>query len=97
MHGPTPHNPLRDAARETLHAAREVKSPLLERVAIFTMIGSALSTMAFGAVQMWHMVRRDLERDREKERDRRAAPASPPRASGIRWHCVGREPWPGRR
>ena len=59
--------------------ARETKSPLFERVAIITMIGSALTTTALAALQAIHMLRRDLKDDRrEKERERRLEAASPP-------------------
>jgi len=76
---PTPHNPLHAAARETMQVAREAKSPWFEKVAIFTMIASALTTTAIAALQAVHMLRRDQEqRDKERERDRRSAPASPP-------------------
>jgi hypothetical protein len=79
MHGPTPHYPLTAAARENLHVAREAKSPWFERVAIITMIGSALTTTALAALQAIHMIRRDLKEDRrERERERRLEAASPP-------------------
>jgi hypothetical protein len=67
MHGPTPHHPLTAAARETMAVARETKSPLFERVAIITMIGSALTTTALAALQAIHMLRRDLKEDRREE------------------------------
>src|SRR3954447_10209917 len=81
MHGQPPHNPLSAAAREVAAMAREAKSPLFERVAIWTMMGSALTTAAIGLVQMWHMIRRDLKderREKERERERRPDAASPP-------------------
>jgi hypothetical protein len=65
-----PHNPLRDAARETMHVARETKSPWFEKVAIATMITSALTTKAFAVMHMWHTLKRDQERERDRERDR---------------------------
>jgi hypothetical protein len=46
-HGPyPPHNPLHSAARQMQDAAREAKSPLLEKVAVWAMIGSAVTTAA---------------------------------------------------
>jgi hypothetical protein len=73
---PTPHNPLHAAARETMQVARETKSPWFEKVAIITMIASALTTTAIAALQAVHMLRRDLEKDKERERQR--APSLPP-------------------
>ena len=65
---PTPHNPLHAAARETMQVARETKSPWFEKVAIITMIASALTTTAIAALQAVHMLKRDLEKDKERER-----------------------------
>jgi hypothetical protein len=65
-----PHNPLRDAARETMAVARETKSPWFEKVAIATMITSAITTTAFAVMHMWHTLKRDQERERDRERDR---------------------------
>jgi len=73
---PTPHNPLHAAARETMQVARETKSPWFEKVAIVTMIASALTTTAIAALQAVHMLRRDLEKDKERERQRE--PSLPP-------------------
>lgn len=73
---PPPHNPLHAAARETMQVARETKSPWFEKVAIFTMIASALTTTAIAALQAVHMLRRDLEKDKERERQRE--PSLPP-------------------
>jgi len=73
---PTPHNPLHTAARETMQVARETKSPWFEKVAIVTMIASALTTTAIAALQAMHMLRRDLEKDKERQRQRE--PSLPP-------------------
>jgi hypothetical protein len=80
MHGPTPHhNPLQAAARQMQDAAREAKSPLLERAAIWAMIGSAVATAATAILHTVHMIRRDWKEDRrEREKERRAEAASPP-------------------
>jgi hypothetical protein len=43
MNGPSPHIPHRDAARDSMAVARETKSPLPERVAVFAMIASAIT------------------------------------------------------
>jgi hypothetical protein len=60
-------------------AAREAKSPLLEKAAIWAMIGSAVATAATALLHTVHMIRRDWKEDRrEKERERRAAAAPPP-------------------
>jgi len=48
---PTPHNPLHAAARETMQVARETKSPWFEKVAIFTMIASALITIRYEEIE----------------------------------------------
>lgn len=78
MHGPSPHNPLRDAARDTIAMAREGKSPLLERVALFAMIASAITGIAVAAVHTFHLLKRDMKDDRrDKDRDRRSE-ATPP-------------------
>jgi hypothetical protein len=84
MPGPIPpHNPLAQAAREISAAAREAKSPLLERLGVFAMIGSAIATTGFAAMQMLHMYRRDRredkrEQERERERDRQHERDRPP-------------------
>ena len=101
MHGPSPHhNPLQDAARQMQDAAREAKSPLLEKAAIWAMIGSAVATAATAILHTVHMIRRDWKedrREREKERRAEAAPPSerprhdaataetPPQGDGGRW------------
>ena len=77
MAGPVAHNPLHSAARESMTLAREAKSPLLERVAIFAMIGSAITGMALGALHALHLIRKDLRDDR-RERERRPEGAAPP-------------------
>ena len=64
------------SARETMQVARETKSPWFEKVAIVTMIASALTTTAIAALQAVHMLRRDLEKDKERERQRE--PSLPP-------------------
>ena len=81
---PSPHNPLRDAARDTMSVARETKSPLLEKVAIFAMIGSAIMGMTVAALHAVHVLKKDLKDDRreqEKERDRKSDP--PPERPGY--------------
>jgi hypothetical protein len=76
MHGqPTPHNPLNNAAREALAAAREAKSPFMERIGLFAVFVSTGITALIGGFQLFHMIKRDLK---DKERDRPATPASPP-------------------
>jgi hypothetical protein len=65
------------AARQMQDAAREAKSPLLEKVAIWAMIGSAVTTAATALLHTLHMVRRDWKEDR-RERERHAAAAPPP-------------------
>jgi hypothetical protein len=83
MHGPAPHNPLHAAARQMQDAAREAKSPWLEKVAVWAIIGSAVTTAATALLHTLHMVRRDWKEDRrDKERDRPAAAASPPDRQG---------------
>lgn len=79
MHGPNPsHNPLHSAARQMQDAAREAKSPLLEKAAIWAMIGSAVATAATALLHTVHMIRRDWKEDRrERERERRAEAATP--------------------
>src|SRR4051794_304203 len=102
MHGqPLPHNPLAAAAKETLAVAREAKSPLFERVAMITLMASAAVTTAVGALQAWHMLRRDLDdkhREKDKERGRRSDPSPPPpdrpgyggtAAAGMPYHDRG--------
>ncbi len=80
MPGPVVHNPLHSAARDTMAIAREAKSPLLERVAIWAMIGSALTGMGVAALHALHLIRTDLRddrRDQERHRDRRSEPPPP--------------------
>ena len=85
MAGPVAHNPLHSAARESMTIAREAKSPMLERVAVFAMIGSAVTGMALGTLHALHLIRKDLRDDRrERERDRpqdRRTEAAPPESS----------------
>jgi hypothetical protein len=65
------------------NAAREAKSPLLEKAAIWAMIGSAVATAATALLHTVHMIRRDLKEDRkERERERRAEAATPPERPG---------------
>jgi hypothetical protein len=80
MHGPTPpHNPLQAAARQMQDAAREAKSPTLEKAAIWAMIGSAAATALTAVLHTVHMMRRDWKEDRrEREKERRAEAATPP-------------------
>jgi hypothetical protein len=62
--------------------ARETKSPLLEKMAIFAMIASAITGLTVAALHAVHMLKKDLKDDRreqEKERDRRSEAAPPPR------------------
>jgi hypothetical protein len=80
---PTPHNPLHAAARETMQVARETKSPWFEKVAIFTMIASALTTTAIAALQAMHMLRRDLDKERERQREPSLPPPERPRHGGT--------------
>src|SRR5579875_800911 len=79
-HGPNPpHNPLHSAARQMQDAAREAKSPLLEKVAIWAMVGSAVATAATAILHTLHMIRRDWKEDRrEREKERRAEAARTP-------------------
>ena len=61
--------------------ARETKSPLLEKVAIFAMIGSAIMGMTVAALHAVHVLKKDLKddrRDKERDRDRQADTPSPP-------------------
>jgi hypothetical protein len=79
MHGPAPHTPLQDAARQMQDAAREAKSPLLEKAAIWAMIGAAVTTALTAVLHTVHMIRRDWKEDRrEREKERRAEAAPPP-------------------
>src|SRR3954453_5402837 len=80
MHGPAPHpNPLHSAARQMQDAAREAKSPWLEKAAIWAMIGAAVTTALTAVMNTVHMVRRAWgETRREREKERRAGAASPP-------------------
>ena len=67
QHGPNPHhNPLGDAAQQAMHAARETKSPLMEKLAIGTMIFSAVVSTGLGVVQVVRMMRHDEEKAEEK-------------------------------
>jgi hypothetical protein len=85
MHGPAPHhNPLHDAGRQMQAAAREAKSPLLEKAAIWAIIGSAVATALTAVMHTVHTMRRDWkedrrERERERDRERHAAPPPPER------------------
>src|SRR5262249_54007354 len=85
MHGPSSnHNPLHAAAKQAQAVARETKSPWFEKVAIWTMVASALTAAVTGMVQAWHLIRRDLKddcRERERERHRTAAAPQPPGGS----------------
>jgi hypothetical protein len=81
MRSPLSHNPLDDAARKVDDVARRTKSPQFERIAIFTMVASAITTVLLAGFQAYHMFRREIRdelRDKEKERGRRPDPASPP-------------------
>ncbi len=80
MSSPNPsHNPLSAAAKELAAAAQAAKSPLLERIATWTLISSALGTLAIAGMQLRHMIRREQkEEERERERERRAEAALPP-------------------
>jgi predicted phage gp36 major capsid-like protein len=81
MPGSLPHNPLDDAARKVDEVARRTKSPQFERVAIFTMIASAITTVALAGFQAFHMFRREIrdeQREREREERERARRADPP-------------------
>jgi hypothetical protein len=81
-HGPASHhNPLHAAARQVADAAREAKSPLLEKVAVWAMIGSAITTAATALLHSLHMIRRDWKEDR-RERERRSEAAPPPERPG---------------
>jgi hypothetical protein len=80
-----PHNPLDDAAKKVDDVARRTKSPQFERIAIGTMIASAVTTVLLAGFQAYHMFRREIrdeqrEREKERERDRRADP--PPERPG---------------
>jgi len=78
MHNPGPHtNPLQAAAKETMAVAKEAKSPLLEqRVAIITMITSALATTAIAVLHGVHMLKRDLKKNGDHGQD--ASRSQPP-------------------
>jgi hypothetical protein len=66
-HGPNiPHNPLGSAAHQAMNAARETKSPLMEKLAIATMIGSAVISTGLGVVQVVRMINHDREKAEEK-------------------------------
>jgi hypothetical protein len=61
--------------------ARETKSPLLEKMAIFAMITSAITGMTVAALHAVHVLKKDFKddrRDKEKDRDRQADAPSPP-------------------
>jgi hypothetical protein len=76
MHGqPTPHNPLNNAAREALAAAREAKSPFMERIGLFAVFVSTGITALIGGLQLFHMIKRDMK---DNAHAGHAAPASPP-------------------
>jgi hypothetical protein len=80
MHGHTPHrNPLSAAAQEIRAVARETRWRWLEYVAMGIMAASAAVTTAIGALQIRHMLKREVkEEQREQERERRADASSPP-------------------
>jgi hypothetical protein len=80
MHGPSPHhNPLAAAAHEVWVVARETTSPWFVRAALVIMAASAAVTTAIGALQVRHMLRRELrEEQKEREREQRAHAAAPP-------------------
>jgi hypothetical protein len=61
-----PPNPLNAAASQAMHAARETRSPLLEKLAIGTMILSAVVSTGLGVLQVARMIKHD--RDEEDER-----------------------------
>jgi hypothetical protein len=66
-HGPNiPHNPLGAAANQAMHAAREAKSPLMEKFAIGAMVMSAVVSVGLGAVQVARMITHDREKAEEK-------------------------------
>jgi hypothetical protein len=44
-----------------MYAARQAKSPLLEKLAIGTMLASAVSTTAIGVIHLAHMNHKDHE------------------------------------
>jgi hypothetical protein len=76
MHGqPTPHNPLNTAAREALAAAREAKSPFMERAILIGMVITTGLTALVGGFHFLKMLMRELK---PKEPGGHAAPASPP-------------------
>ena len=65
--GPHPsHNPLNAAASQVMHAAKECKSPVLEKLAIVAMVSSALVSTGLGAVQVMRMISHDKEKAEEK-------------------------------
>jgi len=65
--GPVPsQNPLNAAASQAMHAARESKSPVMEKLAIGTMILSAVVSTALGVVQVVRMMKHDDEKAEEK-------------------------------
>lgn len=61
-----PHNPLTAAASQAMHAAREAKSPLLEKLAIGTMVLSAVVSTAVGVIHVARMVRHDDDKADQK-------------------------------
>ena len=66
-HAPNPsHNPLNAAANQVMHAARETKSPLMEKLAIGTMVLSAVVSTGLGAVQVMRLISHDKEKAEEK-------------------------------
>jgi hypothetical protein len=99
MAGPVAHNPLHAAARDTMAVAREAKSPLLERVAIFAMIGSAITGMAVAALHALHLIRKDLrddQRERVRPHDRRPEAATAPQRPEDRGDELAATPHPAR-
>jgi hypothetical protein len=64
--------------------AKETKSPLLEKVAIFAMIGSAIMGMTVAALHAVHVLKKDMKddhREKGKDRDRQSDAPSPPERS----------------
>jgi hypothetical protein len=71
MHEPGPfHKLLNAAANEAMQAARNSKSPLMEKLAIGAMVFSAVVSTALGAVEVVRMNTHDKERAEEKASQR---------------------------
>ena len=68
QHGSIPphHNPLNYAAQQAMYAARDAKSPMMEKLAMGAMILSAVVSTGLGVVQVVRMMRHDEERAEEK-------------------------------